>query len=391
MSTRPTAYGAGFWCIDMNKNEMFYIETAKLKLNPKNPRKNDGAVDTVMKSIEKYGFKNPLIADSNLVVYCGNTRLKAAKNLDLKEVPVIIADDLTPEQIREFAIIDNKSSEIAEWDFELLNEELAELSLEDFDFDWGKSEKDNKQIVEDEPPEQNEEGEPTVKLGEIWQLGRHRLICGDSTNAETVARLMDGEQADMVFTDPPYGINAVDKNGKIASGKICKPGIYKPIIGDNSTDMAEKAYPIIKELCDKQMIWGGNYFLKFLPFSDGWLIWDKREDTCKNDFSDGEMAWCSFHTPLRIYHQLWNGMIRKGESGKRYHPSQKPIKLLADILKDFTSDNDLIVDIFGGSGSTLIACEQLNRTCYMAELDPRYCDVIIKRWENLTGKTAVKL
>ena len=122
------------------------------------------------------------------------------------------------------------------------------------------------------------------------------------------------------------------------------------------------------------------------------MIWDKRVDSgIRNTFADGEMAWCSFHTPVRIYHQLWNGMIREGEKEKRVHPTQKPIRMLCDILKDFSDENDDVLDLFGGSGSTLIACEQLNRNCYMMELDPKYVDVIIKRWEQFTGKKAVKL
>lgn len=163
-------------------------------------------------------------------------------------------------------------------------------------------------------------------------------------------------------------------------------------IGDDTTETAQQAYDILSRMCDKIIMWGGNYFLDFLPSSDGWLIWDKRgESGIRNNFADGEMAWCSFHTPVRIYHQLWNGMIREGEHEKRVHPTQKPIRMLSEILKDFTKEGEIVIDVFGGSGSTLIACEQFNRKCYMCELDPHYCDVIIQRWENLTGKKAVLL
>jgi len=163
---------------------------------------------------------------------------------------------------------------------------------------------------------------------------------------------MDGVKADMVFTDSPYGINAVGDNGEVgADFGIAKKGKYKKIIADDTTETAQQAYDIYSQLCDKMILWGGNYFLDFLPASDGWLIWDKRgESGIRNTFADGEMAWCSFHTPVRIYHQLWSG-----------------------------------------SGSTLIACEQKGRTCYMAELSPEYVDVIIARWEKLTGNKAVLL
>lgn len=227
------------------------------------------------------------------------------------------------------------------------------------------------------------------------EIHSHRLICGDSTDVAVIDRLMDGVKADMVFTDSPYGINAVNDDGVcVAYGDnhVAQRGKYAKVIGDDTTETAQQAYNIYSQLCDKMILWGGNYFLDFLPPSDGWLIWDKRgESGIRNTFADGEMAWCSFHTPVRIYHQLWNGMIREGEHEKRVHPTQKPIRMLSEILEDFSKENEVIVDVFGGSGSTLIACEQLNRKCYMAELDPKYCDVIIERWENFTGEKAVRI
>lgn len=373
------------------------MEIKQVKLGDITPYKNNAKkhdktqIANVAESIKQFGFVQPIVLSADNTIVIGHCRYLAAKKLGMDSVPCYYVEELTDEQIRKLRNLDNKFNE-SEWDLDLLSLDIDGLDFSGFDVDWGIPETEEEaEIIEDEVPEVDEENEPICKLGDLWLLGDHRLLCGDSTDKETVEKLMNGDKADMVFTDPPYGINAVDKNGKIASGKVCKPGIYAPIIGDNSTDTAEKAYLIIKELCDKHIIWGGNYFIKFLPFSDGWIVWDKREGTCRNDFSDGEMAWCSFHTPLRIYHQLWNGMIKKGESGKRYHPSQKPIKLLADILEDFSNEADLILDLFGGSGSTLIACEQLNRKCYMLELSPKYCDVIIKRWETLTGKKAVKI
>lgn len=158
-------------------------------------------------------------------------------------------------------------------------------------------------------------------------------------------------------------------------------------MGDGDIDVARKAFDVLATITDRMIIFGGNYFLDFLPVSDGWLIWDKRGDSgIRNTFADGEMAWCSFHTPVRIYKQLWNGMIREGEHDKRVHPTQKPVRLLADIIKDFTDEDDIVLDLFGGSGSTLIACEQTNRTCYMMEIDEKYCDVIRKRYAKFIGK-----
>lgn len=218
----------------------------------------------------------------------------------------------------------------------------------------------------------------------------HRLICGDSTDPAVIDKLLGEHKPDMVLTDPPYGINAVGDNGEVgADFGVAKKGKYKPIIADDTTETAADAYNVLAALCDKLILWGGNYFADFLPSSDGWLVWDKRCDSgIKNTFADGELAWCSFHTPVRIYHQLWIGMIREGEHDKRVHPTQKPVRMLSEIIKDFSTERQSVLDVFGGSGSTLIACEQTGRQCFMCELDPHYCDVIIARYEKLTGKKA---
>jgi len=193
----------------------------------------------------------------------------------------------------------------------------------------------------------------------------------------------------VVITDPPYGVSVVKNNKVGADFGIAKKGIYEPVAGDGDCNAAKESFNVFSQLTNRMIIWGGNYFTDFLPFSDGWLIWDKREDTgIRNTFADGEMAWCSFHTPLRIYRQLWNGMIRRGESEKRVHPTQKPIAMLASVIEDFTKPDDIVVDLFGGSGSTLIACEKTNRNCYTMELDEKYVDVIVNRWQQFTGKQA---
>ena len=368
--------------------QIVYRNSAELIPYANNPRNNDKAVDAVAASIREFGFKIPIVVDSNGVIVAGHTRLKAAQKLGLESVPVIVADDLTEDQVKAFRLADNKTAELAEWDFDLLDEELDgifDIDMSDFGFDIDLDEEEPTEIVEDEVPE---EVETRCKLGDIWQLGSHRLICGDSTDPAVIDRLMDGVKADMVFTDSPYGINIVNDKGKVGADNIAKCGNYNPVIGDDTTETAKQAYDIYSQLCDKMILRGGNYFLDFLPPSDGWLIWDK--ETTGN-FADGEMAWCSFHTPVRIYHQLWNGMIREGEHEKRVHPTQKPIRMLSEILRDFTNEGDIILDVFGGSGSTLIACEQTGRTCYMAELSPEYVDVIIARYENFTGEAAVKV
>ena len=363
----------------------------------KNPRKNAEAVKYVKASIEKFGFKQPIIVDSNRVIIAGHTRLEAAKSLGMAEVPCIVADDLTEAQAKALRLADNKVAEFSELEMNLLGEELGELAeisdIDMGDFGFDLSEFDNigmddeeTEVVEDEAPE---EVEPVCKKGEIWQLGEHRLMCGDSTSADDVALLMNGERADIVLTDPPYGISVVNEDGKIGGGSLCANGIYMPIKGDETTDTARQNFDIIKCLSDKQIIFGGNYFLDFLPPSPSWIIWDKKGDMESNNFADGEMAWCSFHTPVRIFRQVWRGMIKEGENGKRVHPTQKPVNLLGRILTTFSKDGNIVLDCFGGSGSTLIACEQINRKCRMIEYEPHYCDVIIARWEKLTGQSKI--
>ncbi len=359
----------------------------------KNPRKNDEAVKYVKASIEQFGFKVPIVIDADGVIVAGHTRLKAAKELGMEEVPCIVADDLTPEQVKAFRLADNKTSEAAEWDIELLNTELLDLEA-NFDMsDFG---------FEIEPPEVSDDDfdadavadaitEPVTKLGDVWALGRHRLMCGDSTDRATVDRLMDGQKADMVFTDPPYGVKR-DKGfgGERAfgggKGKKIESRVYEGE-WDNETPPQE-AFDNLLEFSKEAIIWGGNFFTDKLPVSGFWLVWDKHQTM--PTFGDCELAWTNIkRKSVKKYDVTYNGLI--GKEKERFHPTQKPIKLCADVLSDLTDDGTSILDLFGGSGSTLIACEQLNRTCYMMELDPKYCDVIIKRWETLTGQKAVLL
>ena len=351
-------------------------------------------VEQIKKSIQELGFNDPIGIWHNEIVE-GHGRYFAAQELGLDTVPVIRLDGLTDEQRRAYTLIHNKLTMNSDFDFDILSAELDDIfdiDMSDFGFDLSLDDEEPQEVIEDEVPE---EVETRCKLGDLWILGNHRLICGDSTDVNVIDRLMDGVKADMVFTDSPYGINAVNDDGVcVAYGDnhVAQRGKYAKVIGDDTTETAQQAYDIYSQLCDKMILWGGNYFLDFLPPSDGWLIWDKRgESGIRNTFADGEMAWCSFHTPVRIYHQLWNGMIREGEHEKRVHPTQKPIRMLSEILQDFTNEGDIILDVFGGSGSTLIACEQTGRTCYMAELSPEYVDVIIARYEKLTGNKAVLL
>lgn len=367
------------------------LKLSEVKPYENNPRINDSAVEAVKESIKQCEYIAPIIVDENNIILAGHTRAKAMQELGKDKVEVMQVSGLTEQQKRKYRLLDNKTNELAMWDFDKLDIELSDLDFEGFDFGFELN------TIEIEPAEEDNyepvNVETKCKLGDMWQLGRHRLICGDSTDNATIERLLGGVQADIALTDPPYGINAVADNGEVgANFGVAQKGKYKEIIADDTTETAEQAYNLLSQLCDRIIMWGGNYFLDFLPASTGWLVWDKRVDSgIRNTFADGEMAYCNFHTPVRIYHQLWNGMIREGEHEKRVHPTQKPIRMLTEILKDFTDEGDNVIDIFGGSGSTLIACEQMGNNCFMCELDEHYCDIIIDRWERYTGEKAVLL
>ena len=372
---------------------------ADIKPYEKNPRKNDNAVDTVTNSIKEFGFKVPIVIDKDNVIVCGHTRYKASKKLGLEVVPCVIADDLTEEQIKAYRLADNKVSELAEWDIDLLGEELDgifDIDMSDFGFDLSEEEEEETEVIEDEVPE---EVEPVAKQGDIWQLGRHRLMCGSSTSIDNMDKLFDGNTIDLVLSDPPYGIDVVQNNsicgdkafGKVGGGHIVKSNTYMKIKGDDTTETAKDFYNSCISLNIRNFIlFGGNYFTDFLEPKACWIVWDKQNT---GNFADVELAWTSFDKGAKLYQWLWNGLCRKGdrkaEGSKRVHPTQKPVGLLADILNDFSKENDNIFDGFGGSGSTLIACEQTNRNCYMIEYEPYYVDVIIARWEQFTGKKAV--
>jgi DNA modification methylase len=369
------------------------VKIKDIKSNPNNPRViKDDKFHKLCESIKAFPKMlelRPIVVNDNMIVLGGNMRLKALKHLGLTEAPVIKASDLTEDQQRQFIIKDNAG--FGEWDWDMLANEWDVQELESWGIDVPafaetelEAEEDNFEIPEDGI-------ETDIVIGDLFEIGEHRLLCGDSTDSDAVARLMNGDKADMVFTDPPYGISVVKSEMVGANFGVAKKGKYSEVIADDTTKTAQEFYQTCVALgMDKFIIWGGNYFTDFLPFSDGWLIWNKRANTdIRNTFADGEMAWCSFHTPIRIYDQLWNGMIREGEKEKRVHPTQKPIRMLSEIIEDHIKGK-LIFDGFLGSGSTMVAAHQLKRKCYGMELDPKYCQVIIDRMRKLDPTIVVK-
>ncbi|HAP4008426.1 TPA: ParB N-terminal domain-containing protein [Enterococcus faecalis] len=372
----------------------------------KNPRHNEDAITAVAKSIEKFGFKVPIVVDASNVIVNEHTRLKAAKYLGLKEVPTIIADDLTPEQIKAFRLADNKVGEIATWDEELLNAELDELADLDFDmtefgFDLPDIEGEEVEVIEDEFEEELP-AEPISKLGDIYQLGRHRLMCGDSTNSLEVEKLMGNKKADLLITDPPYNV-AYEGKGKEALTikndsketnefhsflyEAFSAAINNMKLGSSfyvwyASSEVVNFHTALEEagfLVKQELIWNKNsmvlsrqdYHWKHEPCLYGWA-------------SGGSHSWYSDRKQTTI-------LNFDRPTVNKEHPTMKPVALFDYQIKNSSKQGDCILDLFGGSGTTLIACEQNEREAYLMELDPRYVDVIIARWEAFTGEVAVKI
>ena len=365
----------------------------------KNAKKHDKTqIANVAESIKRFGFAQPLVVDKDNVLIIGHCRLLAAKQLKLREVPVVRMDDLTEEQVKQLRLLDNKLNE-SDWDIELLQEEVGELNFDGFDLDWGFKELEDSSVVEDEAPEPDLVNPPISQQGDIWILGNHRLMCGDSTS-DDVAKLMEDQKADLLVTDPPYNVDYEGGTGmKIQNDSMSDTAFRKFL-----TDAFENAVSAMK---------AGASFYIFHADSEGYnfrgackdvgmqvrqcLIW------LKNSIVMGRQDYQWKHEPC-LYGwkdgagHNWQADRKQSTilefdrpSKSDLHPTMKPVNLIAYLIRNSSKQEDIILDLFGGSGSTLMACEQLNRTCYMMEYDPRYADVIVKRWENFTGKKAVKI
>ena len=365
----------------------------EIKSNPNNPRLiKDHKFKQLVKSIQDFPQMlelRPIVIDENNMVLGGNMRLKACLEAGLTDVPVIHANNLSEEKKKEFIVKDNVG--YGEWDWDDLANNWDALELTEWGLDIPNFDAEVLEAQEDDFAAPEGGTQTDIVLGDLFEIGEHRLLCGDSTDSDQVAKLMNGQKADMVFTDPPYGISVVKNDMVGADFGIAKKGQYKPIANDETKDVAQEFYQTCISLgMNDFIIWGGNYFTNFLPFSDGWLIWNKRAGTdIRNTFADGEMAWCSFHTPIRIYDQLWNGMIREGEKEKRVHPTQKPIRMLGEIIDDHIK-GQIIYDGFLGSGSIMVAAQQKQKVCYGIEMSPDYCQVIVDRMKKLDPSLVIK-
>lgn len=397
----------------MQEMKIEYMDIDTLIPYENNPRNNDEAVKYVANSIKEFGFKNPIIIDKDNVVVAGHTRLKAAKNLGIKKIPVIRADDLTQEQIKAFRIADNKVSEIATWDLDKLNIELQDIDLDMCDFGFDDLEigslglDSDQEIIEDEVPEVEEE--PKSKYGDIYQLGNHRLMCGDSTKIEDVEKLMNGKKSNIVFTSPPYNVRHNvgygNKKSRYMNDDDNRSDYLNLLNRFTSNALKYSDYVFVNiQLLSNNKIDLIDYLTEYKYKLCDILIWDKGHGTPnirpKVTTSTFEFIYvfgenCSRAIGSKNFQGNVENIIRVGKQNtNKYsdiHNATFPIQLPVEVISNFSNKNDGVLDLFGGTGTTLVACEQLNRECYMMELDPYYVDVIIKRWEQFTGKEAVKL
>jgi DNA modification methylase len=376
---------------------------ADLIPNPKNARTHSKAqIEKIAASIKEFQFMNPVIIDSAGNIIAGHGRVEAAKSLDMDQVPCLLADHLTAKQKKAYILADNRLALDAGWDEDLLRVELEELLADGFDlgltgFDENELEdlfgaREDGLTDEDKVPPIPVE--PVSQLGDVWILGDHRLMCGDSTSIDAVEILINGDVIDLCYTDPPYGINEKgdrSNRGGLDKNKLAKAKKYDDFI-DDSISYAIDAYNIVEGILKipRQVWWGANYYCHSLPLSNNWFVWDKRvDDKQKDTQSDCELAWVkSKWSSVRIFRHLWKGMMKDSERGSaRVHPTQKPVAL-AEWAFDYFKQVGSVLDLFGGSGSTLIACEKTSRKAYLMELDPIYVDVIIRRFEQFTGKSA---
>lgn len=392
------------------------VALKEIKPYENNPRHNDAAVDKVAESIKEFGFKVPIIVDNDNIIIAGHTRYKAAMKLGLKEVPVIKAEDLSPEQVKAFRIMDNKASELATWDYEYLLQEMEGLKIADYNLEFTGFELNEiesmmdeyspKDIEEDEsfnPDEQLETiEEPKTKKGDLWLLGNHRVVCGDSTVKEDIENLMNGQKARMVFTDPPYNVayeGGTEEKLTIQNDNMSHEDFYNFLfkVFSNYYELMEEGAPIYVCHADSE---GENFRRAYresgLKLAEC-IIW------VKNTFVMGRQDYHWRHEPIlygwkegkahyfiddRTQDTVWE-IPKPQRNGE--HPTMKPLALCARAIKNSSKPKEIVVDLFGGSGSTLIAAADTERICYTMELDEKYCDVIVLRYINQYGPEEVFL
>jgi site-specific DNA-methyltransferase (adenine-specific) len=387
-------------------NTLTQIEWAPIEsVTPyaRNPRKiGADAVSAVAGSIKEFGFKSPIIVDVDRVIINGHTRLKAAQQLGLKEVPVVVASDLTPEQVRAYRIADNRSAEFSKWDEDFLKVELDDIGDIDLSFcnvdemlaelEEQSKQDQQEQMTEGDPDAVPAEaqGEPVSQRGEVFELGPHRLMCGDGSKAESVAMLMGGDNADMVYTDPPYGIaySGAKYDGVKAQASSLHRNKADMIVGDdNDFDPSFLLDMFPKNI--EMFIWGFQYYPHKLG-RGGIICWNKKQESqAECAHGDFELCW-SRHERNKMCWLKWGGFNSKEKNEDRLHTTQKPVALATWFFENWGNNKKVIVDLFAGSGSTLIAAAKTGRICRAMEIAPRYCDVIRRRWTKFAKENNVE-
>ena len=354
---------------------------------------SDEQVMQVASSMKEFGFTNPILIDGEGGIIAGHGRLMAAKKLGLNEVPCIRLGHLSEAQRKAYVIADNQLALNSGWDLDVLKVEMERLGELNFDIELlGFDDDFLSSLLEEEPSEGLTDEDavpelpetPTTVEGDVWVLGNHRLMCGDSTSIDAVDKLTGGLKPNAIFTDPPYGIGLDKENQKLGKSQS-----YGAVINDHDSEVAKNVFNLALGMNIPELyFWGANHYSSVLPDSSCWIVWDKQGGKSVT-YADCELCYTNIKKPVRMFTHIWDGFRKDSEKGeKRVHPTQKPVKLFENIWSKFNT-GQVILDLFGGSGSTLMACEKTDRHCLMLELSPKFCDVIIKRWQEFTGKQAI--
>jgi DNA modification methylase len=367
---------------------------SKLSLLPGNPRRGD--VDAVKASLEKFGQRKPIVVrKSDQVVIAGNHTLQAAQALGWSEIAVVWVDD-DDTMSKAFALADNRTAELGDYDEDALAALIGEVGALDPELlqatGWdSKSVSDLLDSMQKDLPVDVDEVPDEVpaisKLGDVWLLGEHRVMCGDSLIVDNLDRLMKGMKAGCILTDPPYGINL---DTDYSQSEVNKGKNYKKVLNDDKPFDASLIYKYFESV-KEQFWWGADYYRRTIAdteLSGSWLVWDKRVDEHLDSVigSAFELCWSRTRHQRKILRYQWTNYTSHENAGhKRAHPTEKPVAMLLHILNDYAEDRCVVVDLFGGSGSTLIAAQETNRVAYLMELDPQYIDVICARFQKHTG------
>jgi DNA modification methylase len=369
--------------------KIIYRNIDDLKAYENNPRENEQAVDAVAESIREFGFKVPIVVDKNNVIVAGHTRLKAAQKLGLKEVPVIVASDLTDEQIKAFRLADNKTAELADWDFTKLEEELNDIDMDMSVFGFEDDQEQKEAVDDDFDLSDAMDDEPQMtKPGDVYILGKHRLMCGDSTKSDDVKKLLDGVTVDIIFTDPPYNVDYEGTAGKIMNDKMEDGTFYKFLFSafQNMFEAIKEGGSIYVCHADTEGLNFRNAFKQAGFKLSECLVW------VKNALVLGRQDYHWRHEPILygwkegsahyFIDDRTQDTVLEYDKPRRSdeHPTMKPLELVGKCIANSSKKGDKVLDLFGGSGSTLIASDAIDRICFMMELDPKYCDVIVKRY-----------